>query len=129
MKKLILSIAIVILAVFTLNAAEIYYGPLYEWFDYQERYYEFQRDQTAQAMENLLEVYDKILKSSQEKGTPIPPGICADYGYVSLQAGDYGRGRELLGMEVTLYPESATLVQNLLRRTGNTSDDNKDETI
>lgn len=79
MKKLILLLPfIAVLSSCTITK------PLYNWGGYEERYYEYYKTQTPESYARLYEQYAYLVDNPGGTRGVIPPGICAEYGYLLL---------------------------------------------
>ena len=97
--------------------------------------------QTPKSICNLVALYEDMVSRPGGSRQMPPPGICAEYGYLLLQpetaqifsenasrsqkrlfeSSDFTvlfqeRGKELLEMEIRLYPESIRFIQPILKR-------------
>lgn len=88
---------------------------LYSWRSYDEAIYAYTDKADEARMQQILKVYEKILKSKGTRGVPAP-GICADYGFLLIKNGEVDKGKELLEKEMELYPESKTFISRILKR-------------
>lgn len=89
---------------------------LYYWGSYDDRSYKVVKNSSEDDVQHLLVSYDDIAKKyTSGKRKMIPPGICADYGYFQMKTGNIERGKYWLEREKTLYPESTTLVERILK--------------
>ena len=104
---------------------------------YEACVYEFYKTRTPESAVRLAETYEYMIAHPGGVRKVVPPGICAEYGFflmqnetldalcaedakkkvVSSRAGYYQRGLELLEMEIRLYPESAVLIEPILKQT------------
>lgn len=90
--------------------------PMYVWYGYENAAYNYTKIGTEESAETLLGVYQQIVDGQSETKRQVPPpGICADYGYMLIQAGKTEEGKELLLKEKELYPESAKYIDGILR--------------
>lgn len=89
----------------------------YYWGQYNQAQYQHNKKQTDETMNNLLAVYEDIIKK-KDKGTrkEVPPGIYADYGYLLIQKGEIEKGKEMLEKEIAIYPESERIVAYILNK-------------
>ena len=93
------------------------YKTLYNWDAYSSQTYKYIKGGEEEDTEKLFEVYQKVIDG--QEGTireTIPPGVCADYGYLLIKAGKIQEGKELLLKEKELYPESARFVDSVIRK-------------
>ena len=97
--------------------------------------------QTSEALCRLIVTYEDIVRNPGGKRKTIPPGVCAEYGYILLQPStaeafascatatqkrifdrtDYAGyfqeyGKELLENEMKLYPESVLFIRPLIEK-------------
>lgn len=143
MKKLFLISGIVLM--FTSCAApKLYYWgsmPGRETSRYEEFAYQNYDDQTPESICDLICVYEDMVKNPGGTRKVVPPGICAEYGFLLLQPNtaeafeksannrqrkifsttDYVTffpqyGITMIQKEIELYPESATFINPLLKR-------------
>ena len=90
--------------------------PLYDWHDYDDTSYGYQKDSDKESIEDVLGSYKDIVKE-QKDGTrkAVPPGVYADYGFLLLQNGRTKKGSQMLEREVKLYPESKIFIDRILK--------------
>ncbi len=111
---------------------------------YEQLAYKHYDTQTPEAICELLCVYEDMVSHPGGKRGVVPPGICAEYGFLLLQpetatnfaayatagqkrkfdSGDYSmsfreKGLKLLQMEMELYPESKAFIGPLLQTLSN----------
>ncbi|MBO5956560.1 MAG: hypothetical protein J6Q39_03310, partial [Bacteroidales bacterium] len=86
---------------------------------------------------NMIETYRDIMIECEANERMIPPGVCADFGYILLNPENatyfneyatrsqkkmmegiifYEYGKELLEKEIELYPESRQFIEPILKR-------------
>lgn len=58
--------------------------PLYNWGGYEERYYEYYKTQTPESYARLYEQYAYLVDNPGGTRGVIPPGICAEFGYLLI---------------------------------------------
>lgn len=90
---------------------------LYSWYNYQETSYQYNKKQTPEAAEKLLANYKLIIEKQKATRKTVPPGICAENGYMLLKAGKAEEGITLLKKEAELYPESKTFIDRIIQQT------------
>ncbi len=108
---------------------------------YDKAFYNNYKKQSPESVCELICTYEDMLNNPGGARKVPPPGICAEYAYLLLQAGaadtfannatdsqkkvfktsDYGalfrqKGAELLEKEMTLYPESALFIKPLVEK-------------
>jgi len=111
MKKIIY-VAIVVFAVTSCTVQK----PLYEWKGYDDAVYAYSKTPDEKNIENLLNVYTKLIDQPGGSRQTVPPGVCADYGYLLIKSGKVKEGKELLIKETILYPESKPFIDRILKR-------------
>jgi hypothetical protein len=86
---------------------------IYYWSDYSDKLYKFKKTTTdttkAQYKRTLLD----IISNANTRGKKIPPGICAEYGFILLQDGQQSEGLQYMDKETALYPESTVFVTRI----------------
>ncbi len=85
---------------------------LYRWGDYDEALYQHYRhpEEHQEFVENLT----RIILDNEQRGTRVPPGAYAEYGWALYEE---GRGQEAIQYfqkESTLWPESSVLMQKMI---------------
>lgn len=115
MKKILSAAALV--SVMLLASCTSTPGALYRWYGYPAAASDYAKNPEDSRLKALLSQYEKIM-AGQETALrqEVPPGLCADYGFMLIQAGRTAEGMELLDREVQLYPESEILVQKLVSK-------------
>lgn len=111
MRKYVVFLMISMLAVSCVSTK-----PLYNWKGYDDAVYAYTKVNDEKNNENLIKVYEKLIKSSGGTRQTPPPGVCADYGYLLLKKGEIAKGKELLTKETVLYPESKLFIDRILKR-------------
>lgn len=110
MKKIIfISITVLLLASCTTQK------PLYSWDKYEITSYNYLKNSDEKSTQELIETYQKIIEKQKGTRNAIPPGVCADYGFLLLQEGKTKEGKELLMKEIALYPESKVFINRILK--------------
>lgn len=90
---------------------------LYSWGKYDKTVYQFYSDPGDKSTLELKQSCIEMIRKAKKKKKPIPPGICADYGYLLLKDGFQDVAQKYFEMEVTLYPESTVFIQQILKQT------------
>jgi hypothetical protein len=90
--------------------------PLYNWKGYDDAVYIYTKNMDQKSIDNLLEVYDKLIDNANGTRQVPPPGVCADYGYLLIQKGKIEEGKALLEKEIMLYPESKQFIERIIKR-------------
>jgi hypothetical protein len=76
----------------------------------------YTRTADEDSLEKLIEVYDHLMTDTGGVRNVVPPGVCADYGYLLLRQGKIEEGKALLAKETVLYPESKKFIDRILTR-------------
>ena len=111
MKKYLLIFALGVLAVSCTTTK-----PLYNWKGYDDAVYSYTKSGDETSEQNLIKMYEKLIKNSGGSRQVPPPGVCADYGFILVSKGQTAKGKELLTKETILYPESKQFVDRILKR-------------
>jgi hypothetical protein len=88
----------------------------YYWGKYSTSQYLLMKNANDAARKDHKAELLKIMLTSKQRSKPIPPGICAEYGYMMLNEGDYSVASSYFNAEVENYPESAPLIKLILKR-------------
>lgn len=89
---------------------------LYSWYDYDDIVYDYSKSRSPEARQRLLTLYQKLLDRPRGSRRTVPPGICAEYGYLLVKQGELERGLDLLKKEIELYPESEIFVGRIIKQ-------------
>lgn len=90
--------------------------PLYNWKGYDDAVYNYTKLADERSVEQLMVIYEKLIKNSGGTRNVPPPGVCGDYGYLLVKKGEIEKGKELLRKETVLYPESKPFIDRILKR-------------
>lgn len=112
---------------------------------YEKSIYNYFKYQSPESVCNMIETYRDIMIECEANERMIPPGVCADFGYILLNPenatyfDEYATksqkrlmdgivfseyGKELLEKEIELYPESRQFIEPILKRM---SSENKED--
>ncbi len=89
---------------------------IYKWSSYTKDTYDYIKSGEEDSIEIVLKTYQWIIDN--QTGTvreTVPPGVCADYGYLLVKSGRVQEGKKFLLKEKELYPESAPLVDSVIK--------------
>jgi hypothetical protein len=89
---------------------------LYSWSNYQSAIYSYAKTGSDKDIQNLEKTYERMMEVQRGTRETIPPGICADYGYLLIKNGKTEEGISFLKKEIALYPESATFIQRIIKK-------------
>ncbi len=120
-----------------------YWGPVSSYdkiSKYEKAAYDYYKYQSPESICRMIETYQDIMLKCEANEKMIPPGVCADFGYILLNPenaayfNDYASksqkklmagivfseyGKELLEKEISLYPESQQFLEPILKRINN----------
>ena len=120
-----------------------YWGPVSmsdEISKYEKTAYDYYKYQSPESVCNMIETYQDIMIKCEANERMIPPGVCADFGYILLNPenatyfNEYATksqkkmmegiifseyGKELLEKEIELYPESRQFIEPIIKRIAN----------
>lgn len=144
MKKfLLLIVSVVLLSSCGPTTSALYYwGPEEgQATKYEQLTYKSYKSQTPESICELLCAYEDMVSNPGGSTGVVPPGICAEYGYLLLQpevaqifaqyatsrqkrvynTNDYSvlfaqKGKEMMEMELELYPESTVFISPLIKK-------------
>ena len=91
--------------------------PLYTWNKYEITSYNYLKKADEKSTQKLIENYQQIIEKQNGTRNVIPPGVCADYGFLLLQEGKTKEGKTMLMKEIVLYPESKIFIDRILKIT------------
>ena len=108
---------------------------------YEQLTYKYYDKQTPESLCSLIVLYEEMVNEPGGKRKVVPPGICAEYGYLLLQpttadifaqyatsrqkkkfdGSDYGntfheKGLLMMQKEIELYPESVKFIEPILKK-------------
>jgi len=114
MNKLILFMLVAFLAASCATTKEV---PLYNWGSYSQDYYKYLKNNTPESQETLIATLNTIIEDQSKTTRQVPPpGVCGDLGFLLVQQGKVDEGIAFLEKEKEYYPESAQLINTLIKR-------------
>lgn len=118
-----------------------YWGPVSENISrYERSAYNYYKYQSPESICKLIETYQDIIIRCKDNEKMIPPGICAEFGYMLLNPENEAYfnehasksqkrlmeglvfaeyGKEMLEKEIALYPEARKLLEPIIERITN----------
>lgn len=90
---------------------------MYYFGSYSETLYGNTKEMNDDSLLRHKQELENIIQQSKKGGTPIPPGICAELGYLDLKTSNQKEAIALFQEEERLYPESKVLMDRLLEKT------------
>jgi len=87
--------------------------PKYDWAGYDEALYGYYKHPADNApyMASLKAAIDHADKNHQR----VPPGICAEYGYMLMQQKKYDEAASYFEQEKQAWPESASFMDGMIK--------------
>ncbi|MBO7287818.1 MAG: DUF4810 domain-containing protein [Bacteroidales bacterium] len=139
-KSLVIILSLILMFSSCSTTSMYYWGPV-SFSDnttgYEKSTYNYYKYQSPESICNMIETYRDIMIKCEANERMIPPGICADFGYILLNPenatyfDEYATksqkrlmdgivfseyGKELLEKEIELYPESRQFIEPILKR-------------
>tara|TARA_B100000768_G_C10983312_1_gene250797 strand:+ start:181 stop:522 length:342 start_codon:yes stop_codon:yes gene_type:complete len=88
---------------------------LYSWNKYEQASYSYLKKADEKSTNKIIKEYKKIINEQKGIRKSIPPGMCADYGFLLIQKGNKADGIANLKKEIALYPESKVFIDRILK--------------
>ena len=121
--KRLLTLAIVSLCMTScgVTTSLYYWGGTHNGFtEYDHLAYKHTDKQTPEYICKLICMYEDMVSNPGGTRMVVPPGICAEYGYMLLNPDNAQifpeLGKEMLLKEIERYPESAKFLEPLIER-------------
>jgi hypothetical protein len=108
---------IIISVVVLLSACNTTQGGLY-WGSYSDTLYNYKKEPGDQSRQQHVKSLNDIIATSDKKGIRVPPGVLIELAIMQIESGSPENANSLLDRELSLYPESKTLVLELKKRNG-----------
>lgn len=89
---------------------------LYYWGNYEDTSYKHYKQGTDEAKAELMATYEKMIEKQTGTRKTVAPGICAEYGFMLVQAGKVEEGINYLKKEIELYPESKVFIERIIKQ-------------
>jgi len=111
----LLYLLLLFMAVFLVSSCM---GPenLYSWHNYEDVTYRYNKRHTEELKSEVIEEYRKIIEEQYGNRCTVPPGMCAEYGYILYKTGKQEEGLKYLKEEIRLYPESERYISRILKQ-------------
>jgi hypothetical protein len=90
--------------------------PLYSWYDYSDQVYSYLKGQGDHQVQ--IAALEKDVQKAQAKGAALPPGFHAHLGMLYATSGKTDLAQQEFAQEKTLFPESTTYMDFLLKNMG-----------
>lgn len=86
---------------------------MYYWGDYSSTLYHSKKTPCDESILKHQQTLEIIIEESKNKNLRLPPGVCAELGYIYLKQNKNQLAIQYFRMEKELYPESTLLMQRL----------------
>jgi len=90
---------------------------MYYWGNYSDSLYACKKKPGVETLVKHKEALENIVAESTKREMRIPPGVCAELGYIYAAQNNSKRAIELFNMEKKTYPESTLLMDRLISQT------------
>lgn len=137
--KLLAIVYLVVMMFSSCSTTSMYYwGPMSENISrYERSVYDYYKYQSPESICKMIETYQDIIVKCSANEKMIPPGICAEFGYILLNPENeayfneyaskaqkkmmkgivfFEYGVEMMKKEIALYPESRKLLAPIIER-------------
>jgi hypothetical protein len=88
-------------------------APLYQWGAYEQY---LQASYVAHDETRAASALEASLAAAEQAHGRVPPGLCADYGFLLYQRGRRDEAVAYFRREMALFPESKPLMEKLIAR-------------
>lgn len=100
--------------------------PAYNYENYSEEYYKYQKNANAEESEKLQKGIENILNNTQKSETgKVPPGMYANLGCLHLKDKKYNEAINDFANEKIAYPESSQLMERMINKVQSTKEGKK----
>ena len=96
---------------------------MYYWGDYSDSLYHAKKEPGVESLAKHKETLENIIDESKNRNMRIPPGVCAELGYIYAAKDNSKKAIELFQMEKQTYPESTILMERMIMQTEKRSSD------
>ncbi|MCK5193486.1 MAG: DUF4810 domain-containing protein [Desulfobulbaceae bacterium] len=86
----------------------------YHWGNYENSLYRYYKNPAE--VEEMAEALAKIIEKGERDGK-VPPGLCAEYGYLLFTTGNTGEAIAYFEKEKNIWPESSMLMDKMIATT------------
>ena len=90
---------------------------MYYFGDYSDSLYHSKKNPGVESLAKHKEELENIVEESKNRNLRIPPGVCAELGYLYAANNNTKKAIELFQMEKQTYPESTILMERLIMQT------------
>ena len=89
---------------------------MYYWGSYGDTLYEAKKKPGAETLAKHKEMLENIVEESKKRNLRIPPGVCAELGYLYAMQNDTKQAVHLFELEKQTYPEATILMDRLIQQ-------------
>ncbi len=86
---------------------------MYYWGDYSETLYHSKKTPSDESIVKHQQALENIIEESKKRNLRVPPGVCAELGYIYLKQNKNQLAIQYFQVEKEIYPESTLLMQRL----------------
>jgi hypothetical protein len=83
---------------------------MYYWGNYSRSLYYCKKDQSEEILLKHKQELENIIETSKTMSLRIPPGVCAELGYIYFKQNNETLALQYFDMEESIYPESKILM-------------------
>ncbi|MFA6541286.1 MAG: DUF4810 domain-containing protein [Bacteroidota bacterium] len=84
------------------------------WGNYSKTLYDYKKNPDDKTLAEHKKSLTEIILQSSKKHKPVPPGVYAELGYLTVREGNETEGNEYFKKEMLYYPESKVFIEKLL---------------
>ena len=88
----------------------------YYWGHYEPLIYDMYLQPGSADAPTQIEKLTADIDQANSLGKPVPPGVFAHLGFMYAITGNIGKAEDALNNEKALYPESAVLIDGMMKR-------------
>lgn len=86
------------------------------WGSYSKTLYELKKNPSSETRATHMEELNSIITESNERNLKVPPGLYAELGMYLLNDGKKAKANEYFNLELKTYPESKTMISQILKK-------------
>ena len=111
----------IVIALVALGFSMINFGcatqqQMYYWGDYSDTLYDVKKDPGVESLAKHKEMLENIVEESEKRNLRIPPGVCAELGYIYALQNNTKTAISLFEREKQIYPESTIFMDRLIQQ-------------
>jgi hypothetical protein len=88
---------------------------MYYFGNYSNTLYSCEKNQDDESLLKHKQELETVITESGSRNLPVPPGVCAELGYINLKSNNSKEAIRLFLVEMQLYPESKHLMNRLIQ--------------